>query len=224
MELPETRKRISTGNQTGRNHEEENESLNRTIDEESEEQNIPSTSDLSIFTANNDQFRVDVNNEKHNFSFGITNARSLWSKMFSLYDFFVELELHCCIICETWFYDSPALEKLKCDALEGHSIGMIDYVRKREGNKNRGGGVSIAYHRGRFQLKKYNVKTNGHEIVVASGKIHNNTRPFYIIGVYVSTRLTKRQVEICLDTVNQAILKIKTEIKNPYIIVGGGHE
>ena len=139
----------------------------------------------------------------------------------ALYDFFEELKLSCCIICETWFYDSPALENLLRDARTGHQLEMINYVRKRQGKKNRGGGVTVAFNPNVIQLKKYNTRTNGREIVTVRGKIPNNTRPIFIIAVYISTRLNKRQVEAFLENISAIILKIKSEVKEPYIVLGG---
>lgn len=169
-----------------------------------------------------------VNNEQENgaigglnFNFGLTNARSLWNKMQSLYEHFSDLKLDCAIVTESWFYESPALEKLKCDALNGHSINLIGVSRIPKGRRNRGGGVVIASRVGRMEMKKYKIRTNGHEIVAARGKIRNNTRPFFVIGVYVSTRLKTKKVNDLIDTLLEAIVRVKTDAKNPYIVIGG---
>ena len=58
-------------------------------------------------------------------------------------------------------------------------------------------------------------------MVGAVGKIHNNTRPLYIIGAYLSTRLKAREYHSLLETISLAILKIKSESTNPYVILAG---
>lgn len=155
------------------------------------------------------------------FSFGLTNARSLWNKIYSLYDSFDELDLAVTVVTETWFHKCPALEKLETDALHGNDLGSISYMRKINGNKNRGGGVSIFYNKNKITCRKYSVKTNAREIVVARGKMVDNSRPFFIVGVYISTRLKPREMAGYIENICHILLKIKTENADPYIIIAG---
>ena len=53
---------------------------------------------------------IDNNKRTVTLKFGLTNARFLWQKMPSLYDYLAELDLAFCIVAETWFYDCPALD------------------------------------------------------------------------------------------------------------------
>lgn len=210
----------NVGTVAERNHENTREDL--------QENEAGRGEDEDIEENNNTTSNILSQNKRDNYfkkttplNFIITNARSLWGKIKSAFDYFTELELHCAIICETWFYDCPAFDNLKRDARLGSSIEMINYVRKRKGNKNKGGGVSILFNRLKISLKKFAVKTKGFEFVIGRGKIPNNTRPVFIIGAYISTRLKKKEVEDMIECIGMAVLKIKTEASSPYIIIGG---
>lgn len=49
----------------------------------------------------------------------------------------------------------------------------------------------------------------------------NETRPLYILGVYISTRLKADRYHDCLSALSAIILKIKSEANCPYIILAG---
>ena len=190
---------------------------------EENDSNITDSEDSFEESNEEDQDKEENRNgRKYNIiNFGITNARSLWCKLFSMYDAFTELNMSFIVISETWFHDCPALTRIKCDAQTGYGLETIDYMRKPEGRRNRGGGVSIIFKKSRVSLKQFNVKRAGHEIVVASGKFINNTRQLFVIGVYISTRLTVKEVSKFINTVVEIITKIKSEARDPYIVIGG---
>ena len=85
----------------------------------------------SILTNNRDH------EKKIKLCFAITNARSLWKKIQSMYDAFTELELDFMVVTETWFYKSPALEKLVCDAEQGQGLKLINSYRKKKAKHGR---------------------------------------------------------------------------------------
>lgn len=59
------------------------------------------------------------------------------------------------------------------------------------------------------------------EIVAATGSIPNNTRPFYIVGAYLSTSFRAKAYHKFLSCLSDIILKIKTTTRNPYIVIAG---
>ena len=154
-------------------------------------------------------------------TWAVTNARSLWAKTESAYEIFEELDLDLLVVSETWFHSCPALDRLQLNAEQEHGICFIDYCRKPNGNKNRGGGVSILYKKNKISLKRFNVKSGGTEMVVAKGKINNNTRPVFVIAVYISTRLRAPAVKNFIELISGAINTVKTEAKDPYILIAG---
>ena len=64
--------------------------------------------------------------------------------MDSLFDYFTELELAFTVITETWFENNKELERIVCDAKNGHNVGLINNCCRREGLRNIGGGTTIA--------------------------------------------------------------------------------
>ena len=139
----------------------------------------------------------------------------------SLYDHFEDLELDMMIVTETWFYDCAALTRLLCNAREGEGLQAINYVRKRKGRLNIGGGVSVFYKQSKVKISEYKLKRKGHEMVVVRAKLKNNTRPMFVISAYMSTRLNKNQSEEFLGLINEGIHKICSENKEPYIVIAG---
>ena len=79
----------------------------------------------------------------------------------------------------------------------------------------------IAYDRSKLTLQQYHIRRKKYEIVVAKGRLKGNTRSIYILALYVSTRLTRREAEEMIATASQTIGQIKTVNNNPYLIVGG---
>ena len=154
-------------------------------------------------------------------SFGLANARSLWEKTNSLADCFKELGLSFAVIKETWFHEGQQLDKLAIDIHGEHGLSMINKMRKKNGRNNPGGGVSIVFDKTKIKLKEHKVTRGRLEIVAATGKFPNNTRPFYIIGVYISTRLRANSFHDLLSCLSDIILKIKTEVSSPYIVLAG---
>ena len=102
-----------------------------------------------------------------------------------------------------------------------HGIEFVNKMRAKKGHNNPGGGVSIAYNPERLTLTEYPITRGQHELVCAKGKIKGNTRPLFILGIYLSPKLKAAQYHECLSLVSDAIMRIKTEHNNPYVIVGG---
>ena len=175
-----------------------------------------------IHGENNIVLNVPDRNKKNiTLCFAVTNARSLWKKVESLADAFKDLELDVAVITETWFYKSPALDKLVCDAEQGEALGFINCMRTKQGRLNTGGGVSIVYNKNKITGSQYNTKKSGSEIIVGKFKIKQDSRCMFVIGVYLSTRMTKKEADKCIQTIIITINKIKLQHENPYIILGG---
>lgn len=71
------------------------------------------------------------------FSFGLTNARSLRRKVGSLADFFREMRLSFCMITETWFHQSDALESFLSARKNDHDLSFVLKNQKRKGPSSR---------------------------------------------------------------------------------------
>ena len=151
-----------------------------------------------------------------NFGIGLTNARSLWQKTDSLAEWMVDHELDVAVVAETWFYECPALDKLMTDLERGQGISLINKARS-----NPGGGISIAFRKSKIYLKEFRVKCGRHEIVCTTGNMIKNTRPLYVLATYISTRLRAKSYHELLGLLSDAIMKIKMQTNDPYIILAG---
>ena len=159
--------------------------------------------------------------KKIDFAYGLTNARSLWSKIGSLADYFYEHELAVAVVAETWFYKSRELEELQTKAGADHGLHFIDRMRTKRGSANPGGGISIVFNKKKIKLSEFRFKRGSHEIVCAKGKIHGNTRPIFVIGLYLPPKQKADLYHDCLECVANLLLRIKTVFTNPYILVAG---
>ena len=113
------------------------------------------------------------------------------------------------------------IRDMENDLRHRDAIKMFSLTRRSKGARNPGGGVAIFFKRQKISLKRYRIKTNGFEILAAKGKINNNTRPVYVIVAYLPPSLSVRSSRHALETISDAILRMKLETNSPYIIVGG---
>ena len=139
----------------------------------------------------------------------------------SLVDCFHDLELTFSVVTETWFHQCERLQRWKTDLHGEHGLSTIDRMRKKNGQSNPGGGVSTVYNKNKIKLKEHKIARGRFELVAATGKIPNNTRPFYIIGAYLSTRLRAKSYHEFMSCLSYIILRIKTDVTNPYIVIAG---
>ena len=98
----------------------------------------------------------------------------------------------------------------------GNKIQMIQRPRGK-----RGGGIAILSRKSKITITEYKIKTSGHEILVTKGKIQNNSRPMFIIAVYIKPSLTRDKKNHYMRTLTDIVTKIKTDHKSPYICVAG---
>ena len=132
-----------------------------------------------------------------------------------------KLNLAFTIIMETWLYDCEALNTFDSNALYGHAVSFVHRNRKKKKRSNPGGGVSIAFRRSLITLKEFKFARKNYEILCAHGKIKNNTRPLYVFGVYLCPKCKAAHYHECLTLISDAILTIKTEVRESYFAIGG---
>ena len=110
---------------------------------------------------------------------------------------------------------------MECGALNGSGVSFLHRNRKKKKRSNPGGGVSIAYRKSLINFKEYKIKRKNYEILCVRGKIINNTTPLFVIAVYIPPKSIAARSAECLSLVNEAILKIKLDVKEAYILVAG---
>ena len=106
---------------------------------------------------------------------------------------------------------------------QGHTLSFINRFRPMPPSRktNPGGGVSIVFNKNRVSFSEYNIRRKKYELVCAKGRITNNTRPLFVLGIYIPPKMKAGAFAECMELVPEAILKIKAETKNPYIVLGG---
>ena len=138
--------------------------------------------------------------------------------MFALFE---EYALDFAVVTETWFGYSKETYLFKDRARGEFGIHSLDRMRRKTGHNNSGGSVSILFRPGSISFKEYKIKREGFELICARGKMNNNQRPFFVLAAYLSTKLKADQYHQFLTRISEAILKIKTEAKDPYIPLMG---
>ena len=125
--------------------------------------------------------------ERRDFSFMVSNARSLLPKIQSLLENFSELNVGFAMISETWLRDNSDNKHLTIDLKQGHGLSIIQKNRykTKSGALVRGGGVAIIFDNAKINLKEYPIKKTRHEIIVATGKIPKVHRKMALICVYI---------------------------------------
>ena len=143
-------------------------------------------------------------------TYAITNVRSLLPKIDSLINCFEEHELTFSIITETWLRaDRETMSVLE----EVENGAYMELIRKNRGTR--------AFDTRKARLKKYSLPRNNYEIVCAVGNFNNDTQRVAIIAIYLPPKQRKETTtEMCIF-ISDTITKLKTELDNPYIILGG---
>ena len=160
-------------------------------------------------------------NKSNLLRFANTNARSLTNKIASAVDNFNERDLAFMIVTETWMMNNAALRTLETDLRHRDAIDILSRSRKSKNGRNPGGGVAILFKKNLVNLKEFKIRTDGFELLVAKGKIKNDTRPVFVMAVYLPPSLNARSAAKVMETIADAILKIKGDSNSPHIIIGG---
>ena len=155
--------------------------------------------------------------------FAVTNTRSLRPKLTSAVDCINEHDLSFMIVSETWLTQSPDLDIMTNDLKHRDGLEILVKSRKKKINSNRnpGGGLAIIFRKSLITLLPIRVKTNGFEIIAARGRIPNNSRPVFILGVYLPPSLPANDSMLALDTISDIVAKIKQDNKSPLVVIGG---
>ena len=154
-------------------------------------------------------------------NFALTNARSLTPKVDSMIETFCELDLSTMLVSESWLKKGSSLDNCLTDLEHAENLSLIHKSRASRKGKNAGGGVCIVFDKTKIALKEYPVKAGRSEFVVACGKVANIQRKFVFISAYISPRTKAKQTRETLKNISDAILKAKSELPDPIIIIIG---
>ena len=163
----------------------------------------------------------NINDDRRKFNqigFTLSNALSLPAKVGSLIDQIYELDLQFSMITETWFTNSKKVQNEIKEIENGESIGLICKNRKGKG----GGGLAIAYNKNKINLKKYTIPGNSYEMVCAVGNTTEETKKYAIFALYIPPDQKAEKSNEMMSCLADCIEKVKLELSDPYIIIGGG--
>ena len=154
-------------------------------------------------------------------NFAVINARSATPKIDSIIENFNERDWDFAIISETWFVKGPVFESTIEELERGHGIGAICQNRCTKTGRNTGGGIAILFKKKRLSMKSYPFRRDGSEIIVGKTKLENDNRHIFVVGLYLPPSLKQNGIRKAIDAIRGVLTKIKTEVKNPIIIIGG---
>ena len=178
-----------------------------------------SSEDSSIDESNKENRKSD--RKQMSFNLLLTNARSLAPKLGSLINNMRDLDIDISIISESWLKPGTILNEEIDDLRQGEGLDLFHCSRMSRNGRAAGGGIAIIANRRRCILSEYKIKRGRSEILCTTGKLVGNSRKIAILAVYISPRCRAKQYHQTLENVSNAILKIKEEMHNPYIIVAG---
>ena len=178
--------------------------------------------ELPNITLNSNEKRNLDNNKIMNLNFVSTNARSLLPKVWSLYDYFEELDLSFAMITETWLCEGTKLDELVQEIRLGRGLDILYKNRANDiGESKNGGGVAILYNPSKISLKLYPTKRTKHEIICAVGRPKNSKRKLAIINAYLPPKQNATMQKNALKYIGEAVEKMKKEMGSPTIVVSG---
>ena len=103
-----------------------------------------------------------------------------------------ELDLHCALLCETWFKTNAYVQNELAEIDCAEDISII--CKNRSGK--RGGGVAIAFNKNKMVLNKFPLNNaTKFEILCAAGCSTDDTRKFAIFVAYFPPSLKASQAK-----------------------------
>ena len=152
-------------------------------------------------------------------AFAVINARSLAPKAASLAENFLERKWTFAAITETWLIDDAVCDATKQELKYAHGTELLHVNRRATNGRNTGGGVAIAYKRSLASFKYFPIRRGGCEVIAAKGKLVNVSTPLYVITAYLPPGMRKRQLNVYIDVIRDAITKIKLQEQKQTIIL-----
>ena len=154
----------------------------------------------------------DSSDKRQRLTFALTNARSLPPKAESFSPLFDDLRLDFVVVTEPWFSASSETREFLDRASGEFGIASVDRMRKKNPNNNNN---PSSLRRAQLYLK--NIKSKEHSLRLFVPEENCTT----IRALSLSTKLKAKGYHQCLTLVSEAILKIKSEVSNPYIAIMG---
>ena len=133
----------------------------------------------------------------------------------AIFDYFENTGVKFGILTETWTTDVKE-RKIKDTFENEKGLGILMKSRKKKG-----GGVALVYKKSEIQFVNRPFFSGEYEILVSSTKIPGTNVKLFVFSVYYPPSMTVQDVDKMNELICDEIIKIKSEHKNPLIIVAG---
>ena len=150
----------------------------------------------------------------------LANARSLEQKMASLLNYINAYELSIALVTETWIKRDGNLSRIKEELELNKGLVIHEYCRP---GKRRGGGVCIISDPNKIKLTENKFARKGHEVISVKGKIKDFNKNVVIYCIYLPPNISPKKAEEASNIINEDIARVKLELSNPVVLVGGDY-
>ena len=151
-----------------------------------------------------------------------TNARSLRPKLPSFITCFMNMALCLAVVTETWFATGSRLEIETENLLLGHGLNMKCLNRQPNASGLSHGGVAIIYRDSWARGKDYSfANPDSFEVLPLRLDFADLNRPLLVVAAYIPPGYTVMRGRACLQHINDLVLDIKNNIRDPYILITG---
>ena len=150
--------------------------------------------------------------------FVLANARSLETKIVSVYNLFEELTVSAVLICESWFKSGGNYLRIKED-IELNK-GLKSHAYNRPG-KRVGGGVCVISDPNKLKLEENKFTRKSYEIVSVKGQLIGMNKSIVIYVIYLPPNLSTKKVQEACLLVNDDVTRMKLKLTNPLILIAG---
>lgn len=83
------------------------------------------------------------------------------------------------------------------------------------------GGVAIVYKCSKIKFKEFRLPGNDFEIVCGIGTLAFHVQKVIALSIYIPPQYSAAESRRCLEFIEDSIIKLKGQFKDPYILIGG---
>ena len=151
-----------------------------------------------------------------------TNTRTLRPKLPSFITCFTNLALCLAVVTETLFANGNRLEIETENLLLGQGLNMRCLNRQPNASGLSHGEVAIIYRDSWARGKDYNfANPDAFEVLPLRLDFADFSRPMFVVAAYIPPGYTVARGRACLQLINDLVLVIKNNHRDPYILIAG---
>lgn len=153
------------------------------------------------------------------------NARSLGSKVESLFDCFEEKEVDLALFTETWFKNGREQEANLADNAANYGLGAV--VRKPYQSSCQrppiwGGGVALFYKNSKTHLVEFPlVNPEDFKALACIGTVHGIEGKVFVLVCYEPPNLTANRANLMHEYIVDVVNEAKRRFQDCTVVLGG---